>query len=108
MGFSFRWRLLVLCWKLRRCSGDTRCRKWSCALVERFSHASDTRKRGGNIHRLIIWRSKHCKQLWEINKTTQQTNFLIRVEFPAVSIEHHQQGISSRDPAGSGGEEGEE
>src|SRR3954469_6861689 len=40
-----RWRWLVLC-RLRRCSGETRCRTGRVSLGKRVGHASDTRIRG--------------------------------------------------------------
>src|SRR4051812_15763848 len=41
-----------------------------------------------------------------INKIKKQTKILIRVNFKVVRIQHHQKGISYRDPGRSGGEEG--
>src|SRR3954463_7537063 len=43
-----------------------------------------------------------------INQFTPKTIFFNFCEIWAVTIQHHQQGISSRDPGRSGGEEGRE
>src|ERR1043165_5126951 len=47
MGFSIRWRWLVLC-RLRRCSGETRCRNSRVPLGKR-SVTHPIREYGGEI-----------------------------------------------------------
>src|SRR4051812_28317490 len=73
-GFSFRWLRQVWRW-LRRCSGDSRCRKVVCRGGKGSVSASDTRIRGRNIHRLLFRRSKHCKQIRQIAQQRKKRKF---------------------------------
>ena len=79
-GFLFRWRWLVLC-RLRRCSGETRCRIGRVPWWKGVGHASDTRIGGRNIHQLLFRRSKHCKQLRQSSQQRNKQKNLIGVEF---------------------------
>src|SRR4051812_39419799 len=73
-GFSFRWLRQVSRW-LRRCSGESRCRKVVCRGGKRVGLASDTRNRGRNIHRLLFRRSKHRKQVRQIAQQRKKRKF---------------------------------
>src|SRR3954470_7079176 len=72
-GFSIRWLRLVS----RGCDGarvNPGVAK-SCAEGEKVGRASDTRIRGGNIHRLLIRRSKHRKQVRQIAQQRKKQKF---------------------------------
>src|SRR3954468_6127040 len=73
-GFSFRWLRQVS----RGCDGarvNPGVAK-SCAWGKKVGLPSDTRNRGGNIHRLLIRRSKHYKQTRQSNKSHRKQMFL--------------------------------
>src|SRR3954470_18491655 len=72
-GFSFRWLRLVS----RGCNGarvNPGVAK-SCAEGEKGRSPSNTRIRGGNIHRLLIRRSKHRKQVRQIAQQRKKQKF---------------------------------
>src|SRR3954470_17057721 len=72
-GFSFRWLRLVL----RGCDGArvTPGVAKSCAEGEKGGSPFDTRIRGRNIHRLLLRRSKHRKQVREIAQQRKKRKF---------------------------------
>src|SRR3954471_15418250 len=47
----------------------------SCAVGEKVGHASDTRIRGRNIHRLLFRRSKHRKQVRQLSQQRNKRKF---------------------------------
>src|SRR3954463_16572701 len=105
-GFSFRWLRLVSRW-LRRCSGESRCRKVVCRGGKRVGLAFDTRIRGGNIHRLLFRRSKHRKQIRQIAQQRKKQKFKLGWISGLLQLTTTNRGSCPKIQDGPGGEGGE-
>src|SRR3954469_14148827 len=79
----------------------------SCAVGEKVSHASDTRIRGRNIHRLLFRRSKHCKQVRQLSQQRNKQKFKLGWISGLLQLATTNRGSRLEiqdDPGGRGGE----
>src|SRR3954468_5572402 len=104
-GFPFRWLRQVSC----GCDGarvNPGVAK-SCAGGEKVGLASDTRIRGRNIHRLLIRRTKHRKQVRQIAQQRNKRKFKLGWISGLLQLATTNRGSRPEiqdDPGGKGGE----